>query len=310
VIYRVSHHTRYRYSVPISISHHVLHLTPRSWDQQRCHRSSLEVDPAPDSLVDELDYFGNPVTHLTVQESHTELSFHSRSVVEVTRTGPQGHHSMPWEQVVERLAVDRSPEGFAAIEFAHRSPYARATTDLAPYAAQSFAPGRPLVDAARDLTSRIHRDFEYKPGATSVSTPVDQVFALRRGVCQDFTHLQIAAMRAMGLATRYVSGYLVTRPRKGTDKLRGADASHAWLSVWLPDYGWLDLDPTNDVLPTDQHVTVAWGRDYGDVSPILGVILGGGEHKIDVAVEVVPLTGPVPLEQMMDEPVAADSAVD
>jgi len=289
VIYEVSHHTRYRYSVATSISHHVLHLTPRACEHQRCHRSALEVAPAPASSADDVDYFGNPVTHLTVQESHTELSFHSRSLVEVCATDPpQPDATLPWERAVEQLAGDRSTQGLAIVEFTFASPYARTSGDLTSYATPSFAPGRPLFDAARDLTARIHRDFVYEPGATSISTPVDQVFAERRGVCQDFAHFQIAVMRRLGLAVRYVSGYLVTRPREGVDRLRGAAASHAWLSVWLPAYGWLDLDPTNDVVPGNQHVTVAWGRDYGDVSPIVGVILGGGEHKIDVAVEVVP----------------------
>jgi transglutaminase-like putative cysteine protease len=292
VIYEVSHHTRYRYSEPTSISHHVLHLAPRPCERQRCHRSVLEVMPEPASSLDEFDYFGNPVTHLTIQEPHTQLSFHCRSLVEVTGAEPpRPNATMPWEQAVQQLAADRSAHGLAVLEFTFSSPYARASSDLTGYAAPSFAAGRPLFDAARDLTTRIHRDFGYEPGATSISTPVDQVFALRRGVCQDFTHLQIAAMRALGLAARYVSGYLVTRPRKGAEKLRGADASHAWLSVWLPDHGWLDLDPTNDVAPTDEHVTVAWGRDYGDVSPIVGVILGGGEHRIDVAVDVEPAAG-------------------
>jgi transglutaminase-like putative cysteine protease len=224
-----------------------------------------------------------------VQQSHTELTFHSRSLVEVSAIEPpRPDTTLPWETVVEQIAGDRSAQGLAIFELTLASPYARGSTDLASYAAPSFTPGRPLFDAARDLTSRIRRDFGYEPGATSVSTPVDQVFAQRRGVCQDFTHVQIAAMRGLGLAVRYVSGYLVTRPRKGAAKLRGADASHAWLSVWLPGYGWLDLDPTNDVVPGDQHVTVAWGRDYGDVSPIVGVILGGGEHRIDVEVHVEP----------------------
>jgi transglutaminase-like putative cysteine protease len=294
VIYEVSHHTRYRYSEPTSISHHVLHLAPRATEHQRCHRSVLEVTPDPASSVDDVDYFGNPVTHLTVQQSHTELSFHSQSLVEVSAIDPpQSNTTLPWEIAVEQVAGDRSAQGLGILEFTFTSPYTRASGDLADYAAASFAPGRPLFDAARDLTTRIHRDFAYRPGATSVSTPVDQVFAQRRGVCQDFAHLQIAAMRALGLAVRYVSGYLVTRPRKGEAKLRGADASHAWLSVRLPGYGWLDLDPTNDLVPSDAHITVAWGRDYGDVSPIMGVILGGGDHRIDVAVHVEPANMPV-----------------
>ena len=292
MIYEVSHRTRYRYSAPISISHHVLHLAPRTCEHQRCLQSVLEVTPAPASSVDDTDYFGNPVTYLTVQESHTELSFHSRSLVEVSAVQPpRPGTTVPWETAVAQLAGDRSADGLAIFELTFASPYTRASSDLAGYAAASFAPGRPLFDAARDLTSRIRRDFGYEPGATSVSTPVDQVFSERRGVCQDFAHFQIAAMRALGLAVRYVSGYLVTQPRKGAAKLRGADASHAWLSVWLPAWGWLDLDPTNDVVPSDQHVTVAWGRDYGDVSPIMGVILGGGEHRIDVAVHVEPAAG-------------------
>ncbi|MEM7021663.1 MAG: transglutaminase family protein [Pseudomonadota bacterium] len=298
MIYQVSHHTRYGYSEPTAISHHVLHLAPRTFERQQCHHYTLDVEPAPATSVDDTDYFGNPVTHLTVQQHHTELTFHSRSVVEVMPVPPAHDVDVPWEHAVRELAADRSTEGLARAEYGFTSPYTAASPELAEYAAASFAPGRRLLDAARDLTSRIHRDFDYRPGSTSISTPVDQVLAERRGVCQDFSHLQISAMRALGLAVRYVSGYLVTQPPDDADKLRGADASHAWLSVWLPNHGWLDLDPTNNVMPTDQHVTVAWGRDYGDVSPIMGVILGGGEHQIDVAVEVVPFDGvpPAPTE--------------
>ena len=288
MIYAVSHRTRYRYSEPTSISHHVLHLAPRPCEYQRCYRTGLEVTPVPASSVDDTDYFGNPVTHLTVQESHTELSFLSESLVEVLARDLPAKASVSWEAAVAQIAGDRSAHGLAVFEHTFTSPYTRSSGDLAAYAAASFAPGRPLFEAARDLTGRIYREFAYKPGSTSISTPVDQVFAKRRGVCQDFAHLQIAAMRCLGLAARYVSGYLVTQPRKGAAKLRGADASHAWLSVWMPGYGWLDLDPTNDVVPNDRHVTVAWGRDYGDVSPIMGVILGGGDHRIDVAVNVEP----------------------
>jgi transglutaminase-like putative cysteine protease len=289
VIHEVSHRTRYRYEQPVSISHHVLHLAPRPCAHQVCHRTALSVSPTPAVSSSGIDYFGNPITFMTIQEQHTEIVIQTRSVIEVSAPAvPEPASTAPWDGVFERLQTDTSREGLATLQFAFDSPYTVAGGDAMAFAQQSFAPGRPILEAALDLTARIFHEFKYDGTATTVATPVDEVMKLRHGVCQDFAHLELACLRAIGVPARYVSGYLLTYPPEGQEKLVGADASHAWLSVWCPDAGWVDLDPTNNKIPTDEHITLAWGRDYGDVSPINGVIFGGGEHTIDVAVDVRP----------------------
>ena len=287
--YDVRHHTVYRYSQPVSIAHHVLHLVPRRCDRQVLHASSIAVSPQPAVRSDSVDYFGNPVTFLTIQEQHERLAIDARSLVDVAAPDQrQPSQTARWDGILQGLQQTRSRDALATLQFAFESPYTQATADLASYALESFPPGRPLLEAALDLTRRIHREFRYDSTATSVTTPVDDVFRMRRGVCQDFAHLELACLRALALPARYVSGYLLTRAPPGREKLVGSDASHAWISVWCPEAGWVDLDPTNDSLVGDEHVTLAWGRDYGDISPINGVIFGGGEHVIDVAVDVIP----------------------
>lgn len=287
--YDIRHHTIYRYSQPVSISHHVLRLVPRGCGHQMLHESSIEVAPHPAVRSDSLDYFGNPVTYLTIQEQHEQLAIEARSLVDVAAPPPrEPSRTTRWDGIFRQLERSASPEAIATLQFAFDSPYTRTTTDLAAYARESFPPGRPVLEAAFELTRRIHQDFRYDSTATDVSTPVDEVFRLRRGVCQDFAHLELACLRALALPARYVSGYLLTRPPPGQQKLVGSDASHAWISVWCPEAGWVDLDPTNDAFVRDEHITLAWGRDYGDISPINGVIFGGGEHRIEVAVDVTP----------------------
>jgi transglutaminase-like putative cysteine protease len=288
VIYEVSHRTVYRYSQPVSISHHLLHLTPRPAVFQSCRDSAIELAPAPSVRAPNIDYFGNPTTFVTVQQNHVELVLHALSIIEVeTREVPEAATTPAWEVVRDRAQEERSPEALEALEFAFASPYVPLLPELRAYAATSFTPGRPVLEAARELTHRIFADFKYDPAATTLTTGVAEAFALRRGVCQDFAHIELACLRALGLPGRYVSGYLVTRPPEGKERLVGADASHAWLSLWVPGHGWVDLDPTNDLIPGDEHITVAWGRDYGDVSPVSGVMFGGGEHQVSVAVDVV-----------------------
>jgi len=290
MLYDVRHRTTYRYSQPVSISHHVLHLMPRPSARQIVHASQLSLDPAPTLRSDAKDYFDNPVAYLTLQDQHETLTIEARSRVEVVAPAdhpPQG--TTPWDHVFAQLESSASREALDVLQFAFDSPFTRATADVAAYARESFVPGRPILEAALDLTGRIFRDFRYESGTTSVSTPVDEVFRSRHGVCQDFAHLELACLRALALPARYVSGYLLTRPPPGQPRRIGADASHAWLAVWCPQAGWVDLDPTNDTIARDEHVTLAWGRDYGDISPINGVIFGGGEHTIDVAVDVIPV---------------------
>ncbi|HYD68105.1 transglutaminase family protein [Azospirillum sp.] len=285
--YRVRHVTTCAYSTPVLVSHHAARLIPRETERQRCLDASLSVEPAPAARADRVDYFGNPVSFLTIQTSHRVLTVIAESHVEVAPPpAADPLATPPWEAVRAALACPADAPALEAAEFLCDSPFAAASDDLRAYARPSFAPGRPVLDAAFDLTRRIHADFQYDPAATTVSTPLAQVLAMRRGVCQDFAHLQIACLRAMGLAARYVGGYLLTRPPPGQAKLVGADASHAWVSVWIPGRGWVDLDPTNDMLVGDEHVTCAWGRDYEDVSPVKGQVVGGGEHALTVSVDV------------------------
>lgn len=272
----------------MSVSHHVLHLAPRSHPRQKCHEATLRVEPAP--AVDSLgfDYFGNPVRYLTVQQPHARLVVDASARVEVCAPDPIDFTATePWEGIREQLLA---VGGLPVYEFAFDSPYAVGTEEVLEYARESFSPGRPILDAAADLTRRIFTEFEYRGGVSDVSTPVRDVFAMRQGVCQDFAHLQLACLRSLGLAARYVSGYLLTRPPEGKEKLIGSDASHAWISVWGGDVGWVDFDPTNNAVPGVEHITVGWGRDYGDVSPINGFIVGGGAHDVGVAVDVFPVS--------------------
>jgi len=285
VLYDIRHKTTFSYEEVVSVSHHVLHLTPRVHPQQTCLASETIVEPRPavDSVAE--DYFGNPVEYLTVQEPHRQLvvDAHARVEVRAAAQPPVLEQSEPWEAVRDSLADDAA---LNAYEFAFPSPYVAFNDDIEAYARQSFPPGRPVLAAAMDLTAGIFREFRYRGGVSDVSTPVSEVFAMRQGVCQDFAHLEIACLRSLGLAVRYVSGYLLTRPPEGKEKLVGSDASHAWVSVFAGDAGWVDFDPTNNVIPSVEHITFAWGRDYGDVSPINGLIVGGGAHQVAVAVDV------------------------
>lgn len=290
MIYDVHHKTTFTYEDVVSVSHHVLHLMPRPHPRQTTLDSAMVVDPSAAVDSQGQDYFGNPVHYLTVQEPHERLVVDAHSRVEV-RPSPAPlalEASEQWEEVRARLATDSALDAY---EFSFESPHIVASDEVYDYARASFTEGRPILAATMDLTSRIFHEFEYRGGVSDVSTPVREVFAMRRGVCQDFAHLQIACLRSLGLAARYVSGYLLTRPPEGKEKLIGSDASHAWLSVWSGRDGWVDFDPTNNLIPGVEHITVGWGRDYGDVSPINGFIVGGGSHQVSVAVDVSPLRG-------------------
>ena len=287
--YRVRHTTTYAYSNAVSVCHNQLHLCPRQCLHQTCTFHELLVFPEAALVSRSMDYYGNPVTFFTLQEPHQALTMTANSVVEVAAVEPPEVAVSPaWEDVRDAVRGDRSPGGLEAYQFVFDSPYVVAGEELLAYAAPSFAPRRPLLEAVWDLTERIHAEFTYDPDATAVNTPLGEVMRHRRGVCQDFAHLQIGCLRSLGLPVRYVSGYLVTQP-SGPEALVGADASHAWLSVYCPGLGWADVDPTNNLWPSDRHVTVAIGRDYGDVSPIKGVFLGGGDHTMEVVVDVTPV---------------------
>lgn len=250
----------------------------------------LLIYPKPAFVNQAEDYFGNPVTFFGLQEPHDALTMTANSTVELHPVDwPKPGDTPPWDQVRAQLQQDCSREGLDAYQFVFDSPYVPSDPGVAALAATFFPPGRPLLEAVCDFMHHIYTEFTYDPEATTVSTPIHEVMAQRHGVCQDFAHLQIAGLRSCGLAARYVSSYLVAQPPEGQEQLVGALASHAWLSVFCPGVGWIDVDPTNDVLPAEAHITVAYGRDYGDVSPIKGVFLGGGEHALDVSVDVVPI---------------------
>ncbi len=329
--YRVRHRSRYSYARQVQLSYHALHLRPRQTEHQRVLRASISTSPAPATLSEGADYFGNGLDLLTVTEPHLQLTVDLDAVVEVAFPAPPDA-TPGWEQVRDQLRVARGPELSAVAEFTFPSAMAAADEAIARYAAASFPPGREVLDAARELTSRIHRDFAFDPEATSIETPLAEAMRMRRGVCQDFAQIQIAGLRSLGLAARYVSGYIrndrgagpamgsaladaglslagsgpagdwlpasggaESREAEGSagdthSEFVGADASHAWVSVYCPGSGWIDLDPTNDLLVRQSHVVLAWGRDYRDVSPISGILVGGGEHALDVEVAVQALS--------------------
>ena len=290
MIYRIVHRTTYKYKYPVSVGNHVACLKPRTLLYQQVARSELRIQPPPATRTERVDYFGNLLCFFTIQEPHKELVVESRSEVIMEGNGTQwSKQSLPWEEAAGSLANDQSPAGLDAYQFGFESPRIRVRPEFASYALQSFTPGRPMLDALLDLTARIHKDFRFDSKVTNVRTPTEEVFRKRRGVCQDFAHLQIACLRSLNIAARYVSGYLRTYPPPGQPRLVGADASHAWVSAYCPGIGWLDLDPTNNVVPSNGHVTLAWGRDYGDVSPLRGLILGGGAHTLKVGVDMEPL---------------------
>jgi transglutaminase-like putative cysteine protease len=291
MLYRVRHQTIYDYVEPVSVSHHVVRLTPRDLRGQKRRSMELSVWPQPPfQATTHIDYFGNTVTSFTLPESHSRMSVEASSELEVQALAhPIFSESPSWETVRDTVSSDHSQECLEAYQFVFDSIRVSARPDLAAYASESFPADRPLLEAVLDLTGRIHHDFRFDPKATEVTTPVETFFEKRRGVCQDFSHLQIACMRSLGLPARYVSGYLRTIPPAGRPRLVGADASHAWCAAWCPGFGWVDFDPTNNCVPSDGHITLAWGRDYSDVSPIRGVLLGGAKHSLKVGVDVMPL---------------------
>ncbi len=297
VRYHVLHETRYDYGSTISLSQQQLHLSPRELPWQEVHSQKVAIQPEPTWRRDGDDAFGNPVSWISFHAPHESLLIRSSMNISVMPHPADDallESSLPWEMVRDRLAYDATapePEDLDACRFLFESAHVRIKHELADYAADCFPPGAPVLVGARRLMSKIFDEFEFDPEATTVSTPVLEVLENKRGVCQDFAHLMIACLRASGLAARYVSGYLLTRPPPGKPRLIGADASHAWVSVYAPGTGdnWVDFDPTNNLLPDTEHITLAVGRDFSDISPLRGIILGGGSAEPEVAVTVVPL---------------------
>ncbi|MFP5461189.1 MAG: transglutaminase domain-containing protein [Gammaproteobacteria bacterium] len=304
---RVEHETRYEYDAEVELARHLAHLRPRDTPWQRVRRWRLDIDPPPDphpgapgtpdnahppGVSLSQDVWGNWRSVFSHSKVHDQLSVRSVFVVELRpRPALVPADSPAWETVARSLCYRAGTTCETATEFALPSAYAPRDPALAEYGRASFTPGRPLLEAAVDLMRRVHRDFEYAPDATSVSTRAPEALSQHKGVCQDFAHVMIGAMRNLGLAARYVSGYLLTRPPPGQPRLVGADATHAWVEAWCPAQGWVGLDPTNDIPADLDHVTVAWGRDYADVAPLRGVIRGGGHVEPSVAVTVEPLEG-------------------
>ncbi|MEZ4295961.1 MAG: transglutaminase family protein [Polyangiaceae bacterium] len=291
--YYVSHETRYGYGEPVRLSRQLVRLRPRRRPFQRTTDFKLTISPDPDSHTETEDAFGNPVTAICIDESHSALSVHAGYWAEVTpRLLPDESSTPPWEEVRARLAYRAgripTPADLEATRYLFESPRVRNKRTIARWAGACFAPRAPLLTAVRSLAERIHREMVFDPTATTVSTPVTEVFARRRGVCQDFAHFMLSCLRSLGLAARYVSGYLLTHPPPGRPRLLGADASHAWVSVYFPDHGWIDIDPTNALFAGPEHITIAWGRDYEDTAPLRGVLLGGGPHTLHIAVTVAP----------------------
>ncbi len=288
MLLRVEHATAYVYAARVELAAHLMHLRPRELPRQRVLAFSLDAVPVPDRLQWGTDHFGNPTGWLSIDRAHDSVELVAHSVVEVHPPEPLRPDDTPaWEHVAD-LGL-RPAAARMVSEFIFGSLMAPADPEARAYAAPSFTPGRPILSAVLDLVSRINRDFRFDAGVTTVSTPVHRVLELRAGVCQDFAHLMIAGLRGLGLPARYVSGYVRTRPPPGQKRRVGADHSHAWVGCWLgPAFGWLDVDPTNDLVVADEHVVLGWGRDFADVSPVRGVLLGGGRHTLRVSVDMAP----------------------
>lgn len=307
--YRITHSTLYQYSQLVGLCQNEARLQPRDFWRQQCQSSRFEINPEPGDFHERYDFFGNRVAYFAIQQAHQRLMVTAVSEVTVFPRQSSGDLAdlTAWEQVRDRLQggheqiqtqsqsqsqsqqQDGCDELLDARLYLLDSPMVSTSAELADYAQSSFLPNRPLVQVVADLMQRIHVDFTYDPSFTTIATPLSEVLHFRRGVCQDFAHLAIGCLRSMGIAARYVSGYVETQPEPGTQRLVGADASHAWFAVYVPGLGWLEFDPTNNKLPFDQHITLAWGRDYTDVTPLKGIAFGGGQHTLSVSVDVLRL---------------------
>ena len=296
--YRVRHETVYQYSDQVVTSHNDLHLMPRRLPHQQLAQLQLRLEPSPDTVKWQQDYFGNDMVFFALEEPHERLVIRTDSLLDLHPLDlPEAERSRPWEEVVTEVHEARSPEAREAFEYVFASPFIQLDEALAAYARPSFPAGRPLAAGVLDLCHRIHADFRYDPEATTLETPLSEVLEERHGVCQDFAHVMIGALRSLGLPARYVSGYLRTRREHDAEEpdpepeeeLVGSEASHAWVAAWCPELGWIEADPTNDLVPRDRHIVLAWGRDYDDVSPVKGVTLGGGAHEVSVSVRVRPV---------------------
>jgi len=287
--YAVEHETRYAYTAPVSQSWQLARLTPRTLPWQALVSHSLQIEPSADECHDAADSFGNSVTHFGLHGAHRLLRVRMHCIVDVDdRPVPNAAQDTTWEAVRDGLRDASPADRLVVARMTEPTPLVPLSEGARVYAAASLAAGRPWLAAVDDLMHRIHADFEFDPGATTVSTSVDEVLHQKRGVCQDFAHLMLACLREHGLPARYVSGYLLTDPAPGQPRLMGVDASHAWVAAWSPAHGWVEFDPTNDQRADRRYITLAWGADFADVVPLRGVILGGGTQEMEVSVSVIP----------------------
>jgi transglutaminase-like putative cysteine protease len=299
VRYSIRHRTCYRYASEVLHAHHLLHLVPRMMTHQQCSEHRLNVTPGGYRRVDGVDAFDNPLTRIEIAQPHAQLEVESELLIDVhARPAVSAAASLPWEEVRESFGYRGAPPArheLEAARYRHESPHIHIKRQFADYSVDCFGIDRPVLECAVTLCDKLHADLDYAPGATTVATPVAEVLRSRRGVCQDFSHLMIACLRSHGLPVRYVSGYLRTVLAEGAATLVGADASHAWVAVWCPPFGWIELDPTNGCFVGTDHVALAWGRDFSDVSPLRGVILGGAQHELEVSVQVTALDDTEPV---------------
>ncbi len=302
--YRIIHKTEYVYQDPASLCYNEARLIPRSFERclftQKCLNYKTLIEPTPTDYRERVDFFGNPVLYYTIRQPHrsTVITTTSHVSLEPTpqKTGPEGlplhpAAAAPWEEVARRVITELSDDAVEARQYVMNSPKVAVFPALAQFAAPSFAAKRPILEAVRHLMHRIFEELDFVPGVTTIATPLAEVLDRRRGVCQDYAHLMVGCLRAQGLAARYISGYIETLPPPGQEKLVGADASHAWCAVYVPELGWVDFDPTNNLIPRNQHITLGWGRDFADVTPLKGVFFSHGPHNLKVSVDVARLEG-------------------
>jgi len=286
--YQITHTTEYEYHQSVSLCHNVARLLLRDTNDQLCKKTVVKISPQPEIINEYLDFFGNKVMYFAIQQEHKHLTVTVLSQVEKKKESNSEFGfftTTPWEEIKQQI-LEPGDDNFDARQFIPETDITRTTEDILQYTLKSFTTGRSMIEATKELMQRIHKDFEFTPGFTTVATPLDVVMKQRKGVCQDFAHLAIACIRSMGLPARYVSGYIETLAPDGKEKLVGVDASHAWFSVYIPGAGWCDFDPTNNIIPSEQHITIGWGRDYADVTPLKGVILSSGPHQLHVSVDV------------------------
>lgn len=286
--FTVDHKTAYTYRESVSLCHNIARLVPRNTAEQTCRNTVIDIYPEPDRINEYKDFFGNHVIYFSIAKEHWELMVNVTSEVERhhPRKMKREMHQDAGLENIKNEKLNLTGESVDIKQYSLETPMTAADEQILKYATQSFETGKSVFEATFDLTTRIYREFDYQPGHTTISTPLTQVIMERKGVCQDFAHLAISCLRSIGLSARYVSGYIETASPAGAQKLIGTDASHAWFSVYIPDRGWTDFDPTNNCVVSDQHITIGWGRDYADVAPLEGIILSSGSHELAVSVDV------------------------